>query len=1032
MAQVVISGLKGRTDLNGFVGSVVEVLENGRSKVSIDEQGQVEQVAVKPENFSPFGAVSERVSPSTFKDALSRAHPNCRLLLEAGVYEGPFSVETPLVIEGDGDGVVLTAPSANQPVITICTPVRVSLKSLSVHVGVPSASIHALSVVSGFADVENCKFSSACPMPVVLAGNPTSRLFMSNCRLEGGGAGGLLATTRARVRAEKTTISKCKAGGLEVREGAFVELIQSRIAENGRQGVLCWCEGGGVSLRGCEVTGHSQKSAILSSAGEVRVSKCRVHRNLRGVVVQDCGSLVLEDSQVSHHEGEGVLLQGGSRSKAVVRQNRCFRNGTQGVFVGYSHTGSADVRNNECSDNGSDGVFNGASMSGKVVIEENGGTGNQRAMKNPQLVLEKQKRMMEAMQKQQQMNPEQARRAELVGSKNLEKMGGAAVISAAHGDSLVDGEKILNVARSVGGFAARKCAKCGNEGGNGGLKEGADSEGEGEGGRGRERNWKEHKKECKKLADFASFGNIGKDVREHAPERDASIPVDVITQGAAEGDPTCLLKRAEMLIEARDFTRAADALQRLLGASTGSGAQRAGIRDQPPRSSSSSTAAVVSPPSEVVQCAQIYLGRMYFKGDGVEKDLSQAETLLVEAAGGPSAVDPEMEKEAKKKKKKNKKGKEGPADAFAHLGNLHIEAAISTEMEKERERRRGLAIFCWEKAKRIDKSISDRVKELPPDAIDWPKAEREALTAFFSGSACLSKLFSVFDSTDQHESNETTRDANSASASASSRGPAQGRKGAGAAAGSAAEGGDLQALLRLSELQASSKVPPTSDTQVDLDTKVARIAAMRRAVDSDVRDEMVECRRFLQALSHFVDFKRKWAGGDRRGAMDSLYESSWLDEKAATWDPLEKEEAFAEAKRMMESRDAPERQKGLFVAAMLYTGGSPLDVIPLMQRRIRESGETPRARDLELLGSLWGFLGKWKKLSEQMAKALAVDASYYMAKYCQGVACLMSDDRQKSLVLWEEFLSEAPRDCRKRVDALYKSGSVPHWHDAEE
>ena len=90
-----------------------------------------------------------------------------------------------------------------------------------------------------------------------------------------------------------------------------------------------------------------------------------------------------------------------------------------------------------------------------------------------------------------------------------------------------------------------------------------------------------------------------------------------------------------------------------------------------------------------------------------------------------------------------------------------------------------------------------------------------------------------------------------------------------------------------------------------------------------------------------------------------------------------------------------------------------------MQPLARLSREAPTARGWELLGCMYGFLGKWELVGSCMTSAQALEPGWYIAHYHGSVACRMRSDAAGAARLCTRFLAECPRDCRKRVNALY-------------
>ncbi len=195
----------------------------------------------------------------------------------------------------------------------------------------------------------------------------------------------------------------------------------------------------------------------------------------------------------------------------------------------------------------------------------------------------------------------------------------------------------------------------------------------------------------------------------------------------------------------------------------------------------------------------------------------------------------------------------------------------------------------------------------------------------------------------------------------------------------------------------------------------SRLVMMRSAVEREGEAVMQECASYLRAARHFEAFLVHYDRGKTDAAFLELYAALYEDEKAVMYDPEGILRAFAreEAGRRADSLLQEVRARALFVLGVV---SEPADAVPPL---LRLSHEAPSARVLEMLGCMYGFLGEWGLVSLYMDRTLSLDPSFYIAHYHSAVACRMTSDYQGAADKYARFLAECPRDCRKRVNALY-------------
>eukprot|EP00961_Rhodomonas_salina_P199592 2692063-Rhodomonas_salina.1 len=285
-------------------------------------------------------------------------------MLQPGTYKGPFLVEQNISIRGHGD-VVVQEDSGNSAALCICTSGTVSISGLKILTD-SKADNHALYVLSGFVTVDEC---SLCGnhSPAVVACSSVAHLFLRNCDVSHGSAGGVLCT-EASLRGLNIRVSGFAASGVEVREDGDLELVDSVIRDNNKSGVLVWCGARNAQISGCEITGHANCSGILCGAGKVEVYSCNMHNNKWGCSVQSGDATVV---RCHSHQNVWMGLMVQSKGNMAAEENECNNNGMHGIFVGYDSLGKVTLCKNRLHSNKVNGIFNGVPKSRNVLLQSN-------------------------------------------------------------------------------------------------------------------------------------------------------------------------------------------------------------------------------------------------------------------------------------------------------------------------------------------------------------------------------------------------------------------------------------------------------------------------------------------------------------------------------------------------------------------------------------------------------------------------------------------------------------------------------------
>jgi tetratricopeptide (TPR) repeat protein len=265
-----------------------------------------------------------------------------------------------ILVRGD-NAVSCTAPFVNVPVCIV--GLKITCKSTNVH-----ECFHALDVRTGNVVVRNCILTSSSGPVVCVQNRPLtfqsavlnsklSQLIIHSSKICDGAQGGILVADKSTLWLRQVHVTGHAACGLELREGGQAFAENSHFSGNGRQGIMIWMSAGRLEARHCWVHSNTQESGALVDDGEADFFCCEFYGNgAAGVVAQQKGSMHVSKCIV-HDNHEGVLIQ--DTGSAEVKHCEVYGNRANGIFVGYDHIGHARITENHVHSNLSRGVLIG-------------------------------------------------------------------------------------------------------------------------------------------------------------------------------------------------------------------------------------------------------------------------------------------------------------------------------------------------------------------------------------------------------------------------------------------------------------------------------------------------------------------------------------------------------------------------------------------------------------------------------------------------------------------------------------------------
>jgi hypothetical protein len=284
-------------------------------------------------------------------EALRHAPDDSLIELSPGTYECPAEWTKPIRVVGRGgrDNVILALPGRRPLEFKAA---RAGLEGLTLQ---PESEGGLALVIVSAADVSlrDCALTAKSSSVLRMDGAGFS-VRLEQCRLDGATGSGLLIRNHARAELRDCDVENHGGPGLEVRDGAEVTAMNSRILDNGQAGLLVHA-GGRVRLESCEVAFNHRAGVEVRDGGRAELDASRLTRGhggglfvhdgghataracvvtghrLAGLEARDGGEILAEECQLRDGAANGVLAHDGGR--VTFRGGRIERHQLAGVEV---------------------------------------------------------------------------------------------------------------------------------------------------------------------------------------------------------------------------------------------------------------------------------------------------------------------------------------------------------------------------------------------------------------------------------------------------------------------------------------------------------------------------------------------------------------------------------------------------------------------------------------------------------------------------------------------------------------------------
>ena len=292
-----------------------------------------------------------QASSQTIGEALRRAAPGERILVQPGLYREELILDRPIELVGDGPLEHIIIEGRNGPAIRIHADgveVRgLSLRQRGEEIEIESEQERTAIVVGrGQSIVEDCDVSSDFSSGVGTIG-PAASPTIRRCRIHSCGRVGIYVESGSRALIEENDVSGNAWAGVYVSDDATATLQRNTIHENRQPGVTILGESR-AELTENDIFGNGHS----------------------GVDVDGEATATLHGNTIYENQTSGVWVH--AKSKSQLAENDIFGNAYAGVKV--DNEASSSLRSNRIHDNRSEGVW--VEGSGKAELDENDIFGN--------------------------------------------------------------------------------------------------------------------------------------------------------------------------------------------------------------------------------------------------------------------------------------------------------------------------------------------------------------------------------------------------------------------------------------------------------------------------------------------------------------------------------------------------------------------------------------------------------------------------------------------------------------------------------
>lgn len=284
---------------------------------------------------------------TTINDALRKASPHTRILVQPGLYQETLVLEQSVEIVGDGPVQEIILENSSATCLRMQADKAV-VRGLTIRsrVRAPSEKSFAVDIPYGQLILEDCDITSELHTCIAIHG-PMSNPIIRRCRIHHGKEGGIFVYEQGAGIIEDCDICHNELSGVAIKQGGNPFLRRCRIHSGEASGIYVYEQGAGI-IDDCDIYDNALSGIAIKQGGSPLLRRCRIHDGeASGVFVYEYGAGIIDGCEIFGNALSGVAIK--QRGNPVIRRCRINRNAFQAIRV--YNDGSGTIEDNDLTAN---------------------------------------------------------------------------------------------------------------------------------------------------------------------------------------------------------------------------------------------------------------------------------------------------------------------------------------------------------------------------------------------------------------------------------------------------------------------------------------------------------------------------------------------------------------------------------------------------------------------------------------------------------------------------------------------------------
>lgn len=318
---------------------------------AVDEAGNITEIESRKIKYSEDIHVgnSDHCHFTSLRDALAKAQPGKRIILEPGTYQGPFRIDKKIEIMGATSAPAHVLEAKEDSVLSVVGGAALSLKNLTIQGNESKEEHPAIHIKDGSLSLFSSITRSQSGPGILIDGKESAAKIDSSEVVESRGHG--VALLKGRCQSVNSKIHESKGSGYLVIEGELS--IEGGIcSRNKNNGVTAGKSAGAVVLKGVEIEGNGKNGVQLSQSKLSSIKNCKISKSRNsGIYVRDGAKVRIFETHSFKNEEGGVAAANG---EIIAEQSQFHGNAREGLYLGAKT--EARFKNCDIYDNKREGV----------------------------------------------------------------------------------------------------------------------------------------------------------------------------------------------------------------------------------------------------------------------------------------------------------------------------------------------------------------------------------------------------------------------------------------------------------------------------------------------------------------------------------------------------------------------------------------------------------------------------------------------------------------------------------------------------